>query len=248
MQCIFVIVQLVMLGSTWTSAHAGMDSAGVSTLGGQEQTDVQTHGGGVTTSGGALDLSGGDVLDAGQVGATSVEASTIQGGNVMVTGTLSNPDSGAVTISDNVSVLGQADALRLRMSNLSPVMPQDVTPKIYVDQQLSSSESSIIITAPKISLYRCTPTQGTCCITACPPAGTFGWSGGDGVDDVYVTNPVSYQGSLFQYTQCQVWNDSVVGYRNGQAVLSWTCRSADQLQTPISVYPDIRTGKWVVSQ
>jgi hypothetical protein len=134
MNTIFIACALLLI--PWTSAHAGMDSAGVSTLGGQEQTDVQTHGGGVSTSGGGLDLSGGDVLDAGQVGAASVEATTIQGGNVMVTGTLSNPNSGAVTISDGVRVTGQADATKFRVSDLIPDAASEATSKHYVDSKI----------------------------------------------------------------------------------------------------------------
>jgi hypothetical protein len=149
---------ILIMVMTTLIAHAGMDSAGVSTLGGQEQTDVQTHGGGVSTSGGGLDLSGGDVLDAGQVGAASVEATTIQGGNVMVTGTLSNPNSGAVTISDGVRVTGQTDAIQFKLGEIDTQHDADATSKHYVDSQIAKAQERIIEkvnSAGAASLFYC---------------------------------------------------------------------------------------------
>lgn len=138
-------------------ALAGTDSAGTSSLGGQEQTDVLTHGGGIQTDGGSLDLSGGDVTGAGSMDADGVTATTIHSGTLDVSGAISNPNS-AVSISDSVNVTGQADALRFRMSNLTPTAAGDATSKKYVDDQIQAAKNRISSRPAGSSgtLYECT--------------------------------------------------------------------------------------------
>lgn len=164
---IIIVVHLLLLLSS--SALAGMDSAGTSTLGGQVQTDVLTQGGGVQTDGGGLDLSGGDVTDAGQVGATGLTTATIQGSTVEVTGAISNPNS-SVRISGNVKITGGTNVQELEMTDLTPSANNDVTPKQYVDSKLADAEAAVpTATSDRLMLYYCTQAILNCrCIVGTP--------------------------------------------------------------------------------
>lgn len=138
MRIMKMFIAVVCLFSLSLPTFAGTDSAGTSTLGGQEQTDMQTQGGDLNTDGGGLDLSGGDVSGAGAVGANDVTATTIKGGNVSVTGAISNSNTSTVSISDEVNVSGAGKAVRFKVSDTSPSAAGDATSKEYVDGQIQN--------------------------------------------------------------------------------------------------------------